>query len=84
MLTENNLSRKIVQMCNALHISQNFDKFHLFSNRLNYEHSIIGLSETWLKETSPSSLFSMDGFKLITKIEHLKKEVELDFTLQIT
>ena len=58
---------------NIRSLNKNFDKFHLFSNRLNYDHSIIGLSETWLKETSPSSLFSMDGFNLITKNRTSKK-----------
>ena len=58
---------------NIRSLNKNFDKFHLFSNRLNYEHSIIGLSETWLKKTSPSSLFTMDGFKLITKNRTSKK-----------
>ena len=52
---------------NIRSLNKKIDKLHQFSNRLNYEHSIIGLSETWLKETSPSSLFTMDGFKLITK-----------------
>ena len=35
-------------------------------NQLKFDYGIIGLSETWLKETSPSSLFDIEGFTLVT------------------
>ena len=51
---------------NIRSLNKNFDQFHLLINQLKFDYGIIGVSETWLKETSPSSLFGIEGFTLVT------------------
>ena len=58
---------------NIRSLNKNFDQLRLFANELEFTHSIIGLSETWLKKASPSSLLTLDGYRLITNSRTVKK-----------
>ena len=58
---------------NIRSLNQHFDQFLLFIDELRFTHGVIGLSETWLQEKSPSSLFHIDQFKLITNNRLCKK-----------
>ena len=58
---------------NIRSLNKNFDQFSIFINELRFENAVIGLSETWLKDSSPSSLFTIDGYKLITNNRKNKK-----------
>ena len=63
-LSSTDSNKLFISHFNIRSLNKNFDEFRSFINELEFKHSIIGLSETWLKETSPSSLFTMDGFRL--------------------
>ena len=58
---------------NIRSLNKNFDQFRLFTNELKFHYAVLGLSETWLKDTSPSSLFTIDGYELITNNRMNKK-----------
>ena len=58
---------------NIRSLNKNFDRFRLFMNELEFKNSIIGLSETWLKDMSPSSLLTLNGYRLITNNRTAKK-----------
>ena len=72
-LSSTDSNKLFISHFNIRSLNKNFDEFRSFINELEFKHSIIGLSETWLKETSPSSLFTMDGFRLITNNRTGKK-----------
>ena len=50
---------------NVRSLNKNFDQLRDFLNELKFNSSVIGVSETWLKDT-PSPLFSVEGFSLFT------------------
>ena len=54
-LSSRDSNKLFISHFNIRSLNKNFDEFRSFINELEFKHSIIGLSETWLKETSPSS-----------------------------
>ena len=51
---------------NVRSLSKNFDQLHYFIEQLKFNHGVIGVCETWLKEDAPTSLFTIDGYTLIS------------------
>ena len=49
---------------NVRSLNKNFDQLVFFLDQLKTESSVIGISETWLKDTP--SFFSIDGFSFVT------------------
>ena len=64
-LSSSNCNKFFLSHFNIRSLNKNFDQFHTFVNKLKFNHGVIGISETWLKDTSPSSLFSIEGYRLI-------------------
>ena len=67
-LSQENSNQLFICHSNIRSLNKNFDRFRLLANELEFKHSIFGLSETWLKAVSPSSLLTLDGYRLITNI----------------
>ena len=72
-LSQENSNQLFICHSNIRSLNKNFDRFRLLANELEFKHSIFGLSETWLKAVSPSSLLTLDGYRLITNSRNAKK-----------
>ena len=72
-LTHAHENQLLITHFNIRSLNKNFDQFLSFVSNLSTKHNIIGLSETWLKDTSPSSLFAIDGYRLLTNNRKCKK-----------
>ena len=67
MVTNSRLQRNDLFFAhlNVRSLNKNFDQFHDFIKELKFNSLVIGVSETWLKDT-PSPLLSIEGFSLFT------------------
>ena len=62
-------------------MQQNFDNFLNYLELLNFSFPIIGLTETWLSE-STCGLFGIDGYEFVER--HRDVEAVLAYLLEIT
>ena len=46
---------------NCRSLPSNFDNLNMFLSSINHKFKIIGLTETWLHESSPTNMYSLNG-----------------------
>ena len=53
---------------NCRSLSCNFDNLNVYLKSITHSFKIIGLTETWLKKSSPTDLYQRDGYQFITDV----------------
>ena len=48
---------------NSRSLSHNFDNINMYLSSISHTFKIIGLTETWLNSSSPTNMYSMNGYK---------------------
>ena len=64
-VTTNSKDKLSCMHCNCRSISKNFQDIAMYMNGLNFQFSIIGLTETWLNDNSLLDSYSLQDYNLI-------------------
>ena len=63
---------------NIKSLSKHFDELQQYIYSLTYDFSVIGISETWLKEND-ANLYALNGYVKSEVVENKGGEVEFPF-----
>ena len=61
----NNLSKISIMHINARSLFKNYEDFLVFLSCLKHNFSVIGISETWFKQTTDTCMFDIPGYSLL-------------------
>ena len=68
---------------NSRSLSHNFDNINMYLSSISHTFKIIGLTETWLNSSSPTNMYSVNGYKILCNNRKKNEMEEQDFTFII-